>query len=120
MVGKDHKKRVTCFEKVVIIAIGGTIAMVRDISGGSCLLTASTKDIDELGTDDPRNVLFSVGVAASEKARNMGVMVCLNDGIHSAREVIKTCTSNVETFESSGYSPLGIVDEDTSYFSKSP
>jgi len=47
-------------------------------------------------------------------------MVCLNDGIHSAREVTKTCTSNVETFESSGYSPLGIVDEDTSYFSKSP
>ena len=80
------------------------------------VLTASMRNINELGTDGPRNVLSSVRVAVSEKARNMGVMVCLNDEIHSAREVTKTYTSNVATFESPGYGPLGIVDEDTVVF----
>ena len=80
------------------------------------VLTASMRNINELGTDGPRNVLSSVRVAISEKAKGMGVMVCLNDEIHSAREVTKTYTSNVATFESPGYGPLGIVDEDVVVF----
>jgi len=80
------------------------------------VLTASMRNINELGTDGPRNVLSSVRVAISEKAKSMGVMVCLNDEIHSAREVTKTYTSNVATFESPGYGPLGIVDEDVVVF----
>ena len=52
----------------------------------------------------------------SEKAKGMGVMVCLNDEIHAAREVTKTYTSNVATFDSPGYGPLGIVDEDAVIF----
>ena len=47
-------------------------------------------------------------------------MVCLNDEIHAAREVTKTYTSNVATFDSPGHGPLGIVDEDSVIFFRRP
>lgn len=84
------------------------------------VMTAAMRNINELGTDGPRNVLASVKVATSEAAGGMGVMVCLNDEIHAAREVTKTYTSNVATFESPGYGPLGIVDEDAVVFFRKP
>ena len=80
------------------------------------VFTAAMRNINELGTDGPRNVLSSVRVAASDESVGMGVMVCLNDEIHAAREVTKTYTSNVATFDSPGYGPLGIVDEDRVVF----
>ncbi len=84
------------------------------------VFTAAMRNINELGTDGPRNVLSSVRVAASEKSKGIGVMVCLNDEIHAAREVTKTYTSNVATFDSPGYGPLGIVDEDEVIFFRKP
>ncbi|MCD6462961.1 MAG: asparaginase [Thermotogae bacterium] len=80
------------------------------------VMTASMRNINELGTDGPRNVLSAVRVAASDEARGHGVLVCLNDEIHAAREVTKTYTSNVATFDSPGYGNLGIVDEDAVIF----
>lgn len=76
------------------------------------VLTAAMKSGDELGTDAPTNLLASVKTASSNACPQSGVLVVLNDEIHSAREVRKTYTSNVATFESPGYGPLGIVDED--------
>ncbi|QTA38607.1 asparaginase [Thermosipho ferrireducens] len=80
--------------------------------------TAAMRNIGELGTDGPRNVLSSVRTVLSPQAYGMGVMVCLNDEIHAAREVTKTYTSNVATFDSPGYGPLGIVDEDVVIFNR--
>lgn len=80
------------------------------------VLTAAMKSFDELGTDVPTNLLASVKAAASDACPQSGVLVVLNDEIHSAREVRKTYTSNVATFESPGYGPLGIVDEDRVIF----
>ncbi|TYB92485.1 MAG: asparaginase [Kosmotoga sp.] len=82
--------------------------------------TAAMRNIDETGTDGPRNVLSSVRVANSDLARSMGTLVCLNDEVHAAREVTKTYTSNVSTFDSPGYGPLGIVDEDKVIFFRKP
>ncbi|MFN3692151.1 MAG: asparaginase [Fervidobacterium sp.] len=84
------------------------------------VLTASMRNISELSTDGPRNVLSSVMVASCDSSYGMGVVVCLNDEIHAAREVTKTYTSNVATFDSPGYGPLGVVDENNViYFRKS-
>ncbi|GAB6188801.1 asparaginase [Marinitoga arctica] len=80
------------------------------------VLTAAMKNWNEPSTDGPANLISSVRVASSRKAHNKGVLVCLNDEIHSAREVTKTYTSNVATFDSPGYGPLGIVDEDAIIF----
>ncbi|AEX85191.1 asparaginase [Marinitoga sp. 1135] len=80
------------------------------------VLTAAMRNWNEPSTDGPANLISSVRVAKSKNARNKGVLVCLNDEIHSAREVTKTYTSNVATFDSPGYGPLGIVDEDAVIF----
>jgi len=74
--------------------------------------TAAMRSFNELGTDGPRNLLAAVKTACADNCRNLGTLVVLNDEIHAAREVRKTYTSNVATFESLGYGPLGIVDED--------
>ncbi len=75
------------------------------------VLTAAMRNISELSTDGPRNILSSVLTAAEDQSIGKGVLVCLNDEIHAAREVTKTYTSNVATFDSPGYGPLGIVDD---------
>jgi len=82
--------------------------------------TAAMRNIDEMGTDGPRNVLASVRVVLNSLAIGMGTTVCLNEEIHAAREVTKTYTSNVATFDSPGHGPLGIVDEDTVIFFRKP
>lgn len=80
------------------------------------VLTAAMRNINELGTDGPRNIFSSIKVACSPQAYAAGAVVCLNDEIHAAREVTKTYTSNVATFESPGFGPLGIVDDDGIFF----
>lgn len=82
--------------------------------------TAAMRNIDEMGTDGPRNVLASVRVALTPLAVGMGTTVCLNEEIHAAREVTKTYTSNVATYDSPGHGPLGIVDEDSVIFFRKP
>ena len=47
--------------------------------------------------------------ATDDNARGRGVMVVLNDEIHSARNVIKTNTTSLQTFESPMRGPLGFV-----------
>ncbi|AKI98044.1 asparaginase [Kosmotoga pacifica] len=98
-------------------------AYFLDLTVGSekpVVCTAAMRSIDELGTDGPRNVVSSVRVAVNPISVGMGTMVCLNDEIHAAREVTKTYTSNVATFDSPGYGPLGIVDEDKVIFYRKP
>jgi L-asparaginase len=74
--------------------------------------TAAMRSFNELGTDGPRNLLAAVKVACADNCRELGSLVVLNDEIHAGREVRKTYTSNVATFESVGAGPLGVVDED--------
>lgn len=80
------------------------------------VLTAAMRNWSEPSTDGPMNLIAATRVASCDKAIDQGVLVCLNDEIHAAREVTKTYTSNVATFDSPGYGPLGIVDEDTVVF----
>ena len=44
----------------------------------------------------------------------------LNDEIHAAGRVTKTCTSNVSSFSSPGYGPLGFVDDDKVIYHRLP
>ena len=55
------------------------------------------------------NLYNSVAVAASERARDYGVLVVANDTIHGAREVTKTNTLTVQTFESPNMGLLGAL-----------
>jgi len=83
------------------------------------VFTAAMRSSCELGVDGPRNIRSAIRVACTE-ARNIGVTVVLNDEIHAAGRVTKTCTSNVSSFDSPGYGPLGFVDEDKVIYHRLP
>lgn len=80
------------------------------------VLTAAMRSGSELGLDGPRNIIYSVRVACDPEARNKGVLVVMNDEIHSARDVVKTDTGKVSSFESLQYGMLGNVDPDKVVF----
>ncbi len=83
------------------------------------VFTAAMRSGSELGVDGPRNIRSAVRVACTE-TRNLGVTVVLNDEIHAAGRVTKTCTSNVSSFDSPGYGPLGFVDDDRVIYHRLP
>lgn len=76
------------------------------------ILTAAMRSGSELGLDGPRNIVGAVRVASNEESYDKGVLVVMNDEIHSARDVIKMDTGKVEAFVSMEYGILGIVDPD--------
>ncbi len=62
------------------------------------VFTGAMRPGSALGSDGPANVLAAVRVAASVQAAGRGVLVVLNDRIHSARLVTKAHTSAPDAF----------------------
>ncbi len=73
------------------------------------VVVGSMRNASDLDWDGPRNLRDSVLLATSPRARNMGVLVCLAETVHAASEVSKVDTSNIQTFESVDFGPLGRV-----------
>lgn len=84
------------------------------------IVTGAMRSSNEIGSDGPYNLISSLKVASSEKAKNKGVLVVLNDEIHTAANVTKTHASNVSTFQSPQYGPIGIVTKRGVTFHHSP
>ncbi|MDI3503642.1 MAG: L-asparaginase, partial [Candidatus Cloacimonadota bacterium] len=77
------------------------------------IFTAAMRSGGDLGLDGPRNIIGSVRVASHPESFDKGVLVVMNDEIHTARDVVKSDTGKVDAFTSPGLGPLGIVDPDT-------
>jgi L-asparaginase len=73
-----------------------------------------------ISRDGPLNLYNAVRTAISPEARDKGVLVVLNDTIHSARFVTKSHTSHVETFVDRDIGPLGYTDSDRVVFYRTP
>ncbi len=84
------------------------------------VITGSQRPASALSTDAGLNLVNAVRVAASPEARNMGVLVVLNDEIHAAREVSKTSTHRMQTFRSADFGALGHADGDAIVFYHRP
>ncbi len=74
------------------------------------VLTCSMRPSTALSADGPLNIYNAVAVAGNKDAMGRGVMVVANDRIHSAREVVKTSTTAVETFISPLVGSIGTVN----------
>lgn len=75
------------------------------------VLTGAMRSSNEIGTDGLYNFRAAVIVASSPESVGKGVVVVMNDEIHSARYVTKTHTTNVATFRTPTFGPIGIVSE---------
>lgn len=76
------------------------------------VFTGAQRAHDDPQSDGPFNLLNAIRVAASPLVRGLGALICFNGTIHAARDVTKTHTSAVETFQSFAVGPLGEVDGD--------
>ncbi|SHK58256.1 L-asparaginase [Selenomonas ruminantium] len=75
------------------------------------VLTGAMRPATALSADGPLNILDAVRVAAADDARDRGVMVVLNNEIHSARQVTKLSSMAVETFQSPNGGAIGVVND---------
>lgn len=73
------------------------------------VVVGAMRNSSELGYDGPANLAAAVCTAISPKAKNMGVLVVLNNEVNTALEVTKTNTLSLNTFQSR-YGPIGIID----------
>lgn len=80
------------------------------------ILTGAMRSSNEIGSDALYNLISSLRVASEDDARNKGVLVVMNDEIHSAVNVTKTSTSNIATFQSPQYGPLGVITKEMVIF----
>lgn len=71
-------------------------------------------------SDGPRNLEDAIRTAMSPGARNKGVMVVLNEDIHSAKYVTKSHSIAVESFRSGKKGMLGTIDSGNVIFYNAP
>lgn len=83
------------------------------------VMVGSMRNSSAVSADGPANVLSAARVAASSQAQGMGVLVVLNDAVHSARDVRKMDNNRVDTFRSTEWGSLGVVDADQVVFRRS-
>ena len=84
------------------------------------ILFGAQRGASDADSDGPRNLLHAVRVAASAQAQGKGVMVVMNGQINAARDVRKTHTTDVESFQSGDVGFLGRVDNDVVSFYRQP
>ena len=63
-------------------------------------MVGSMRPSTAVSADRPLNLYNAVGVAADPKAKGRGVLVVMNDWIHSAHSLTKTSTTAIQTFMS--------------------
>lgn len=80
------------------------------------IITGAMRSTNEIGSDALYNLISSLRTATSDEAWDKGVLVVMNDEIHTAQNVTKTSTSNVATFQSPQYGPIGIITKESIIF----
>ncbi|WP_125982124.1 asparaginase [Loigolactobacillus iwatensis] len=75
------------------------------------VITGAMRSSNEIGSDGLYNLESAVKTAADDDARGKGVLVVMNDEVHTARFVTKTHTTNVATFRTPTFGPIGIMEK---------
>jgi L-asparaginase len=73
------------------------------------VFVGAMRDASDVSADGPANILDAVTQVCANNARNWGVTVTLNQYINSARDVRKTNSTNVQTFNSGEKGYLGYI-----------
>ncbi|MBU5427287.1 asparaginase [Tissierella pigra] len=80
------------------------------------VVVGAMRNGSELGYDGSSNLSAALCTAISNKSKNKGVLVVMNNEVNAASEVTKTNTLSLDTFKSPEFGPLGIVDNDEVIF----
>jgi len=85
------------------------------------VMTGSMRPSTAMSADGPLNIYNAVAIAADPKAYGRGVLVTLDDDIHSAHDIVKTHSTDVGTMSSGEAGLVGatLFGKDTWYRSPS-
>jgi len=72
------------------------------------VMTGSMRPSTAMSADGPLNIYNAVAIAADPASWGRGVLVAVNDDIHSAHDLVKTHTTDVETFTSNEPGLIGV------------
>jgi len=82
------------------------------------IFTGAMRNASLPGADGPHNLANAIQVAAHPETSGRGVLVCMNEEMHSARTVTKRHTTQISAFASPGRGPVGVVGgEHVTFFS---
>lgn len=84
------------------------------------VLIGAQRNASEKDFDGPRNLFNAARICVTPEATGKGSMIAMNNQINAAREVVKTHTSDVETFKSGDYGFIGSADHDRVIFYRTP
>jgi L-asparaginase len=84
------------------------------------VIVGAQRPFSTLSSDGPLNLLNAIRVAADPASRGKGTLVVLNDEINAARDVSKTNTYRLETFQSRELGILGYADPDRIVYYRAP
>ncbi len=84
------------------------------------VLTGSMRPSTALSADGPLNIYNAVAVAADPLAAGRGVLVSINDQIHSAHDITKTHTTATDTFMSPYRGVIGATAYGVSQYYRTP
>jgi len=84
------------------------------------VLVGAQRPFSAISSDAQLNLINAVRVAAAPASRGLGVLVVLNDEIQAAREVTKTDTYRLQSFQSPGLGALGYADADRVSYYRTP
>jgi L-asparaginase len=84
------------------------------------VLIGAQRNASEKDFDGPRNLFNAARICVTPEAAGKGAMIAMNNQINAAREVVKTHTSDVETFKSGDYGFIGSADNDRVIFYRTP
>lgn len=73
------------------------------------VMVGAMRPATAISADGPGNLYNGMSVVVNPGARGRGTLVVLNDTIHHARNVVKTDTTSVQTFQSVNRGPAGRV-----------
>ncbi|MET8118026.1 asparaginase [Micromonospora sp. NPDC005189] len=75
------------------------------------VFTGAMRNPTLAGADGPANLLAAIRVAAAQAARDLGVLVAVNDEVHAVRWLRKTHSTSTATFAAPNAGPIGQVIE---------
>jgi len=80
------------------------------------IVTGAMRPSNMQGADGPANLLNAVRAAADPRAQGRGAMVLMDDRLFAARDVTKTNTTRVETFQAPERGAVAIVDPEGIFY----
>jgi L-asparaginase len=80
------------------------------------IVTGAMRPSNMVGADGPANLLNAVRAAADPNARGRGTMVLMDDRLFGARDVTKTNSTRVETFQAPEHGPIAVIDPEGLFY----